>query len=115
MGIFHDDPRRFAFDPANSPRRVPQQHDFSRHALDGEIFIDRADDAAIRFGDNREQRIVRNRAAAGNRSQTRAAPCPQFAIDAVMMQVGAIAPALRSDAFGKHREHFIKRLRVRLR
>ena len=71
--ILDHDARRPAFNSANAPRSVAEQHDFAGHALDGEIFIDGADDRAVGLGDDGEQGIVGNRAAAGDGGKARAA------------------------------------------
>ncbi len=108
MRILHQQTSRPVFDSPDAPRRIPQQHDFSRHAFGGEIFIHRAHDNAFRFRHHREQRVVGNRAAARDRRQARPAPRSQFAVDAIVMQVSAIAASLRGDSFGKHCHHGVE-------
>ena len=110
MRIFHQQTPRPVFDSADAPRRVPQQHNLSGHAFGGEVFIHRPHDNAFRFRNHGEQRVVGNRTAAGDRRQTGAAPRSQLAVDAVVMEVSAVAASLRSDSFGKHRKHSVERL-----
>ena len=44
-------------DAADPPRGVAEQHDVARHALDRKVFVDRADDDPVRFGDDRVEPV----------------------------------------------------------
>ena len=109
LSVLDDDARRPAFNPANAPRRIAQQHDLAGHAFDGEVFVDRADHRTVGLGDNGEQGIVGNRAAARDGGKARAAARAQLAVDAVVMEIGAVASALRGNALGKHFDDLVKR------
>src|ERR1700686_2502220 len=85
--VFHQHPSRLAFYAADSPRRVAQKHDVAGIALYGEVFVERADDNAIRFGDCRKQRSLRNCAAAGDGSQPAAPTRAQLPVHSIMMDV----------------------------
>ena len=54
-----------------------------------------------------------NRAAARDRRQPRSAPRPQLAIDAVMMQISAVASPLRRDPLRKHLQHSCRKSRAK--
>src|SRR5580658_5059590 len=110
MRIFDQYARSLSLHAPYAPGSVAEQHDVAGHAFDGEVFIDCANRAAIRLGDHGEQSIVRNRAAARDRRQSRAAPRPQLAVDAIMVQVSTMASALRSNAFREHRKYFVEGL-----
>ena len=56
------------------------------------------------LGDHGEQRSFRNGAAAGDGRQPAAAPRPQLAVHAVVMDVGAVSSAPRGNSFRKHFE-----------
>ena len=105
MGIFDQHASRFAFDPANSPRSIAQQHDVAGIALDGKVFVERAHDNSFGLGDHGEQRSLWDGAAAGDRGQPCAASRPQLAIDAIAMDVSAVASATRRNALGEHFEN----------
>ena len=94
MRIFHQQTPRPVLDSADAPRRVAKQHDFPGHAFGGEVFIHRPHDNAVRFRNHREQRVIGNRTAAGDCRQSRSTPRSQLVIDAVVMQIGAVAAAL---------------------
>ena len=81
------------------PRRVAQQENVAGQALDGEIFVDRADERAFGLGDDAVLGRLGNRAAGGDRGQPGAAAGPQPAVDLVAVQVrpGFVA---RRDAVG---------------
>ena len=70
----------------------------------GEIFVERADDVPLGFGDDVVVGRVGNRAAAGDRGEARAAPRAQRAVDAIVVQERAAAPARGGDAVGEHRD-----------
>ena len=80
-------------------------------ALDGKVFVERADDDAFRLGDHGEQRSLRNGAAAGDGRQPAAAPRAQLAIHAIAMDVSAVAAAPRRNALGKHFENRRRKFR----
>ncbi len=54
--IFHQHASGLAFDTANSPRSVSQQHNVVAIALDREIFVQRADHRAFGFRDHGVER-----------------------------------------------------------
>ena len=101
------------------PRRRAEQEDVAGHALDREVFVDRADDVAVGFGDDVVVRRLGDRAARRDRGHARAAPRAQPAVDAVVMQKRAAAAARGRDAVGEHRddvvEVFAREVAVRIR
>ena len=95
-----------AADVLDPPRRVAQQEDVAGVALDGEVFVERADDRAVLVvGDDAVVGDLGNGAAAGDGRQPGALAGPQPAVDAVAVQVGAMPAALRRDAFAEHLQH----------
>ena len=104
MGIFHQHASRLAFHAADAPRRIAQQHDVARIALYREIFVKRADNNALRFGDHGKERSLWNRAAAGDGRQPAASPRAQLPVHLVVMDVGAVTSAPRCNPLGKHFE-----------
>jgi len=84
--------------PGEFSRNCCQQHNVARVALNGEVFIECADDHSFRLGNHGKQRSFRNGAAAGDCRQPRSTPRAQFAIDAIAMDVSAIAPSPRRNA-----------------
>ncbi len=93
--------------PADLPRRRAQQEDVASHALDREIFVDGSDDVTVRLDDDVVVGVLRDRAARGDRGDARAAPRPQLAVDPVVVEVRAAAPARRRDAVGQHGEDVV--------
>ena len=93
------------FHAANHPRRIPQQHDVALVALHREVLIHGSDDNAFRLSNHRVQRVVRDGATTGNSCEPAAPSCPQFPVHSIPMQICAVAPAPRGDAFRKHFEN----------
>ena len=83
---------------------VPSKKDVAGHALDREVFVERADDVALGFDDDVVVGGLGNRAAAGDRGDARAAARAQAAVDAIVVQVRPAAAARGRDAVGEHRE-----------
>ena len=52
MSIFDEHASRLAFHASDAPRGVAEQHDVAGIALDGEVFVERADDDAFGLGDD---------------------------------------------------------------
>ena len=67
------------------PRRVAELKNIARHAFDGEIFVDRADECFARFHHHAVIAVVRNRAAGGQRQQARAAPPADAMVHGIVM------------------------------
>ncbi len=78
MRIFNQHARSSALHTSNTPRSVAEEHDVTGQALHGKIFVDSSHVAAVGLGNDREQGIVRNRAAAGDSRQASAAPRSQL-------------------------------------
>ena len=87
---------------------VPEQEHVAGHALDREVFVERADDRFVRLGDHEVLRVVRNRAARRDRRQPRAAPAAHDAVHAIAMQKRAAAAALGADALRQHVDHGVE-------
>ncbi len=100
--IFHQHAPGVRLHAANAPRGVAQQHDVAGIALDREVLVERADDDLFRLHHHREQRGIRNRAAAGDGRQPRATPPAQTPVDHVAIEIRAIAAALGRDALRQH-------------
>ena len=97
-----------AADVLDAPGRVAEEEDVAGIALDGEVFIERADDGAVLVvGDDAIARDFRDRPAAGDGREPRAFPRPQAAIDAVAMEIRPPAPARRRDPLAQHLEDVI--------
>ncbi len=102
MGVFDQHATGLAFDAANAPGSVTQQHDVARIAFDGEVFVQRANDNAFGLGNHCEQCCLWNRAAAGDGCKAGTPARAEFAIDAIVMQVRTIAPPAGRNPFGEH-------------
>ncbi len=66
-----------AADLQDAPRRVAELEDVARHALDGEVLVERADERVVRLEDDAVVGDLRDRAARGQREQPRAAAAAQ--------------------------------------
>ncbi len=93
---------------ANAPGRISEEENIAAQTFDGEVFVHGADHGAFRLGDDGVERVIRNRAAAGDGGEAAAAASAEAMIDLIAMQVGAVAPAARGDAIGKHRDDFVE-------
>ena len=102
------DPDRPALDPLNAIGRVAELEDVARHALDGEILVDGADDLILRLEQDLVVGGVGNRAAGGERGRSRAAPATQDVIDPVAMNERATPAPARGEAFGQHADDGIE-------
>ena len=63
-----------ALDPADAPGGVAEQEDVAGHGLDREVLVERADRGLVGLQHDRVVRVVRDRAARGERGEPRAAP-----------------------------------------
>ena len=79
-----------------------EQEHVSDQTFDREILVQRSDGFVIRLGDDRVVRVLRNRAAGGDRGETRAAPALDAAVHPVAMQQRTASAARGCDAFGEH-------------
>ena len=95
-------------DPQNPPRRIAQLENIPRHALDGEIFIDGAQERLARFKHNAIIGVVRDRAAGSQREQSRPlAPAHAMVHRIVMDERGAPA-ASSAESFGEHFQNVVE-------
>src|SRR2546428_4615734 len=101
MSIFHANTS--GFHAANAPGSRSQQEHITRETLDGEVFVERADNRFFRLGDDEVICILGNGATRCDRGEPRSSSAADNIVDLVAVKKGATAPALRSDAF---REHF---------
>ncbi len=90
---------------------IAELEDIAGQALDGKIFVDRADFEALGFQQHRVVGIVGNGAAGGQRGQTTSASSAQAAVDQIAVQVGAACTVAGGVALGEHRQ---QRLIIRL-
>ena len=81
---------------------IAELKDIARHALEGEVFVQRADEKLAGHQRDVMVELIGYRAAVGHRRQARPAPGPQPAIDAIVVQVGAAAAALGGESVGEH-------------
>src|SRR6478735_6679697 len=81
---------------------IAQLEDVARHALDGEILVDRADHRRLRLEHDRVVAGVRDRAARHHRRHAAAFAPAQAFVNGVAMQVAGSLPAARAEAFGQH-------------
>ena len=96
------DPDAPGLDAADAPRRRAEQEHVARQALDGEVFVERADDRPVGLGDHEVLRVVGNGAAGRDRGETRAASAAHDAV--APDRDGETRRSARAwcDAFGKH-------------
>src|SRR3989449_10965711 len=80
----------------------------ARHALDREVFVERADERFGRLEDHAVVAEVRNRAARGERGEPRPAARAHPAVHAVVMEVRAPPPAPGREALGEHPHHVVE-------
>ena len=89
-------------DAADAPGGVAEQEDVAGAAVDGEVFIDGADDGFVGLGDDGVVGAVGDGAAAGDGGEAGAAAGAEAVVDAVAVQVGGAASAAGGDAVGEH-------------
>ena len=105
--VLHPHPPRL--DPPDLPALVAEQEDVAGHALDGPVLIDLADGDSLGLRHHRVLRRVRDRSAAGERRDARAAPRLDHVMDAVAMQPGALGAARSPrDTLGVHLDQRIE-------
>ena len=92
----------------NPPGAVAQQYDVAAQTLHREIFINGADDGALRLGYNGIKSVIRNRAAAGDRSEPAPAPSPDRPSYTIAMKISATPATASIDSFRKHLHDCIK-------
>ena len=99
-GVF--DQHLAGLDLGDAVRGVAELEDVAGHALEREVFVERAD--AVPFGLQHHVvvELVRDHAGVGHRRQPRAAARAQHAVDRVVVQVGAAPAAPRGVAVGEH-------------
>ena len=72
--------------------RAEQEH-IARQTLHCEVLIERAYRLAFRFRDDGIRRILRNRAAGGDRGESRSAPASNSTVHLIPVQHGPATPA----------------------
>jgi hypothetical protein len=87
-----DDAHDAGFDAPDLPRRRAEQEDVAGHALDREVFVERADHVTVGLDDDVVVGRLGNRAARGDRRHARAAPRAQPAVDAIVVQNVPLRP-----------------------
>ena len=96
------DAHRAALDALDAIGRVAELEDVARHALDGEILVDAADDVVLGLEQHLIVGGVGDGAAGGQRGRPRAAPAAQDVIDRVAMDERAAPAAAGGEALGQH-------------
>src|SRR5579883_186649 len=99
-GIF--DAEAAGLDAADLPGRGAEHENIAGHALDGEVFIDGADDGAFGLGDDLVLRSVGDGSAAGDCGETCSAASSDAMVDLVAMEESSAASARGCDPFGEH-------------
>ncbi len=102
------DPDRALLHAQDAIGGVAELEHIALQALDGEVFVDRADGLRLRLEQHRVVGRVGYRAAGGERRQTRAAPAAHFAVDGVVVDEGAAPAASRGEPVGEHADDFIE-------
>ena len=100
LGVFDQHPA--GFHAPNAPGGVSEQDDVARETLHREVFVHGANQHAFGLGKNRIERIVGDRAAAGDSRQPATPARADTPIHAVSVQVGGVTSAAAGDALGEH-------------
>ncbi len=95
-------------DAQDPPRSVAELEDVARQRLDGEVFVERADEMALGLEQHAVVEHFRNRAAVGDRADARAFSTSYFFIQTIMMQERPAAAAPRRVAAREHVHHFVE-------
>ena len=95
-------------DAPDAPRGCAEQEDVARHAFDGEVFVQRADEHAVRLGQHPVVRNVRDCAAALYRGHASRPAATGHAVDAVAMEEVRRAPRPHRDAIAEHVQHVVE-------
>ena len=99
------DPHRAALDPQDAVGGIAELEDVAGHALDREILVDRADYLILGLEQHLIVRIVRDRAAGGQRGQPSAAPAAQLMVHRIIVNESPPPAAARAEPVGQHRHH----------
>ena len=86
----------------DTPGSGSEQEDIPGQALDGEIFIQRADYFFFRLSDDGIVGGLRDRSAGGDRCESSATAASNSSVHLIAMQVSSAAAALGGDAVGQH-------------
>src|SRR5262249_57179835 len=86
------------------PRRVAELKDVAGVALDGEVFVQRADERIARIEDDAIVGDFGDRAARRDREQPRAAPRAHAPVDLVAMHERPAPTAPRRESLAGHRQ-----------
>jgi hypothetical protein len=105
-GVLHAD--LAALDPADAPGAIAQEDDVTRHGLDGEVLVQRADGRLVGLEHHLVAGGVGNGAARGDRGQPRAASAPQPPPHRIAVKPRAHAPPPRGDALRQHVHHRVE-------
>ena len=85
-----------------------EQEDVARHRLDGPVFVHRANDGLLWFEDHAVVGDLGDGATGGRGSDTGSAPRPQYAVDAVAVQVRAPPAAAGDDALARQLDDLVE-------
>ena len=96
------------FDLLDQVRAVAELEDVARHALDREVFVERADERLGRLEHHAIIADVGDRAPRRERGEAGAAPGLEASVHAVVMHVRAAAPAPGREPVGEHLHHRIE-------
>ena len=84
---------------------IAELKDVARHALESEVFVQRADEQFAGQHHHVMVELIGYGTAVGDRRKASPPPRPQPVVDPVVVQVGAAAAALGGEAIGEHPEH----------
>ena len=100
VGVLH--PHLARRHPLDAPRGVAEQEDVARQALDGEVLVDLAHEGfAVRLH-HVVVGGVGDGAPVGDGDEPGAPACPQHAVHAVPVEMGAAPPSGRRHSFAQH-------------
>ena len=87
---------------------MPELKDVAGHALDGEVFVERADERVVGLEDDAVVGHFRNGAAGRDGQQPRMPAAAQATVHLVAVEEGRAAAAARREAVRGHRDHGIE-------
>src|SRR5262249_43362329 len=108
------DTHRALLDADDAVGVIAELENVAGHALDREILVHGADEDILGLEQRLIIRVVWNRAARGDRGQTRATPSAQHAVDAVMVEQRAAPAAARGEALRQHGDDSVEVLALEI-
>src|SRR3990172_9467984 len=106
VGVF--DAHDADFNAADAPGGGAEEDNVAGHALDREVFVERANEGAFGFGQHAIVGDLGDRAAALDGGHARAAAAADDAGDAVAVKVGSGLAGAYGDAFAEHLDDLVE-------